>query len=66
MMERASILPGKCYLDSRGVVYEVTSCDGQNVQFLVRAEPGAASGRHGSEPWETFLQKLQGEVLCPE
>jgi len=68
MMERASILAGKCYRDSGGVVYEVTSYDARNVQFLVRAgaAPVGTPAHPASEPWETFLQKLQGEVTCPQ
>lgn len=68
MMEKASILAGKCYRDGDGVVYEVVSYDGDRVRFV--AHPGAGSpspGRQqGSEPWRSFLQKLQGEVPCAQ
>jgi len=67
MMERASILVGKCYRDDQGVVYEVTSYDGENVQFVAHARSDAAAtiGQKGAEPWQIFLHKLQGEVACP-
>jgi hypothetical protein len=67
MMERTGILAGKCYRGVDGIVYEVIAYDGQNVRFRVRgrAESRAAMGE-ASEPWETFLQRLQGEVDCPD
>ncbi len=67
MMEQASILAGKCYRDSRGVVYEVKSYDGQSVQFTAHSSIDRAAGskREGAEPWHRFLQDLQGEVPCP-
>lgn len=66
-MERASILVGKCYRDDRDAVYEVTSYDGKNVRFVVRArsDEGATIGQERAEPWSIFLQRLQGEVACP-
>ncbi|MCW5737947.1 MAG: hypothetical protein KIS73_27750 [Enhydrobacter sp.] len=67
MMEKASIMVGKCYRDDDGVVYRVTSHDPRTVQFVAhgRLDAGAASGQQGTEPWETFLEKVQGEVACP-
>lgn len=68
MMERASILVGKCYRNSSGVTYEVTSYDGLQVHFVVRAGADGPSpaGRRGAEPWEVFLHEVQGEVPCPQ
>lgn len=68
MMEQTSILVGRCYRDRGGVVYRVTSYDGQRVQFVVHpsVNTAGANGRPTSEDWQPFLQKLQGEVACPD
>ncbi|WP_428659394.1 hypothetical protein [Reyranella sp.] len=67
MMERASILAGKCYRDSRGTVYEVTAYDGENVHFVAHGsiDRSPASKSEGAEPWHRFLEDLQQEVQCP-
>ena len=50
MMERHSILPGKCYRDSFGVTYKVVSFDGNEVQCILydRTERGGAHGKLGA------------------
>ncbi len=68
MMEQPSILVGKCYRDSRGVVFGVKAYDGQSVQFVAYSsiDQATADKREGSESWPRFLQDLQGEVPCPQ
>lgn len=67
MMERHSIMAGKCYRDSFGAVYKVVGFDGIRVQCMLyhRTEQGGVFEREHTERWETFLEDLQGEVVCP-
>lgn len=67
MMERHSILPGKCYRDSFGVIYRVVSFDGNEVQCILhhRNDRGVLVEHAHSEPWASFLEDLQNEVECP-
>ena len=67
MMERHSILAGKCYRDSFGAIYRVVGFDGSQVQCILydRGERGVLVEREHSEPWASFLEDLQGEVACP-
>jgi hypothetical protein len=67
MMERHSILAGKCYRDSFVAIYRVVGFDGNQVQCILydRGERGALVEREHSESWISFLEDLQGEVECP-
>jgi hypothetical protein len=67
-MGRASILVGKCYQDSFGVVYRVAGYDGNEVRCVIydMTVPGKPVEREQSEAWRVFLEDLQGEVDCPQ
>jgi hypothetical protein len=63
MMERHSILAGKCYRDSFGAIYRVVGFDGNGV--LDRNDRGLLVERQHFEAWSSFLEDLEGEVQCP-
>jgi hypothetical protein len=67
MMERHSILAGKCYRDSFGAIYRVVGFEGNGVQCILfdRNDKGMLIERQHSEAWSSFLEDLEGEVQCP-
>ena len=67
MMERMSILVGKCYRDAFGATYRVQGYDGNEVRYVVydRDNRGLLTERQHVEPWANFLADLQSEVECP-
>jgi hypothetical protein len=67
MMQRHSILAGRCYRDSFGAIYRVVGFDGNVVQCILfhRNDRGVLVEREHSESWSNFLEDLQGEVQCP-
>jgi hypothetical protein len=67
MMQRHSILAGKCYRDRLGAIYRVVGFDGNGVQCVLyhRTDQGGFVEREHSQSWPDFLEDLQGEVECP-
>jgi hypothetical protein len=67
MMQRHSILAGRCYRDRRGAIYRVVGFDGNGVQCVLyhRTDRGGFVEREHSQSWPDFLEDLQGEVECP-
>jgi len=67
MMQRHSILAGKCYRDRLGAIYRVVGFDGNGVQCILyhRRDQGGFDEREHSQSWSDFLEDLQGEVKCP-
>ena len=67
MMQRHSILAGKCYRDRLGAIYRVVGFDGKGVQCVLyhRTDQGGFVEREHSQSWPDFLEDLQGEVECP-
>jgi hypothetical protein len=67
MMQRHSILAGKCYRDTLGAVYRVVGFDGNGVQCVLYhpTGQGAFAEREHSQSWADFLEDLQAEVECP-
>ena len=68
MIERHSILAGKCYRDSFGAIYRVVGFDGNGVRCILyhRNDRGMLVEREHAESWAIFLEDLQGEVECPQ
>jgi hypothetical protein len=67
MMQRHSILAGKCYRDRLGAIYRVVGFDGNGVQCILyhRRDQSGFDEREHSQSWPDFLEDLQGEVECP-
>jgi hypothetical protein len=67
MMQRRSILAGKCYRDRLGAIYRVVGFDGNGVQCVLYhpTDQGGFVEREHSQSWPDFLEDLQGEVKCP-
>src|ERR1044072_7899568 len=67
MMQRHSIIAGKCYRDRLGAIYRVVGFDGNGVLCVLyhRTDHGGFAEREHSERWPDFLEDLQGEVECP-
>ena len=67
MMQRHSILAGKCYRDTLGAIYRVVGFDGNGVQCVLYhlTDQGALVEREHSESWADLLDDLRGEVECP-
>jgi hypothetical protein len=67
IMQRHSILAGKCYLDRLGAIYRVAGFDGNGLQCVLyhRRDQGGFDEREHSQSWSGFLEDLQGEVECP-
>jgi hypothetical protein len=60
MMQRHSILAGKCYRDTFGAIYRVVGFDGNGVQCVLyhRTARGALVEREHAETWANFLEDL--------
>jgi hypothetical protein len=67
MMQRHSILAGKCYRDRLGAIYRVVGFDGNGVQCILyhRRDQGGFDEREHSQSWSDFLEDLQGRSNVP-
>ena len=55
MMQRHSILAGKCYRDRLGAIYRVVGFDRNGVLCVHRTDQGGFVEREHSESWPNFL-----------
>ena len=67
MMQRYSILAGKCYRDRLGAIYRVVGFAGNGVQCVLyhHTDHSGLVEREHFQSWPDFLEDLQEEVECP-